>query len=58
MKTRSKGHDVVDGDSPPPVAHNKKQTVNQLITTDHHDLKDLSNKSFSFHELHDEMVGR
>ena len=61
MKKRSKSYDVVDGgDSPPRGEYIRQkdhhQTVNQLITTDHKDLKDLSNKSFSFNELHDEMI--
>ena len=61
VKKRSKSHDVVDGSGSPPggdILRSKGhlQTVNQFITTDHHDLKDLSNKSFSFNELHDEMI--
>ena len=61
IKKPSKSYDVVDGgDSPPRGEYirqkNHHQTVNQLITTDHKDLKDLSNKSFSFNELHDEMI--
>ena len=57
---RSRSQDVVDGgNSPPRETIRRKehhQTVNQIITTDHHDLKDLSNKSFCFNELHDEMI--
>ena len=62
LKKRSKGgFDVVDGgNSPPREEYVRKkdyhQTVHQIITTDHHDLKDLSNKSFSFNELHDEII--
>ena len=61
VKKRSRSYDVVDGrDSPPRAEYlrpkDHHQTVNQFITTDHHDLKDLSNKSFSFNELHDETI--
>ena len=61
VKKRSRSYDVVDGSGSPPRGENLRikshlQTVNQFITTDHHDLKDLSNKSFSFNELHDEMI--
>ena len=61
VKKRSKSYDVVDGNGSPPHGENLRhkthlQTVNQFITTDHHDLKDLSNKSFLFNELHDEMI--
>ena len=37
------------------VKHNTKQTVSSLLTSDH-EMRDLSNQSFVFNELHHEVV--